>query len=417
MSEVLQSPTHNLSETVARIREEFPILQQQVNGKPVVYLDSAASAQKPQAVIDAVSNCYSSYYANIHRGLYAFSERSTDEYEAVREKVRGFINAPDAREIIFTRGTTEGINLVAATFGRMQVGAGDEVLITAMEHHANIVPWQVLCQQVGATLRVAPISDAGELDLPGFEACLNERTRLVAVVHLSNALGTINPVQELVAMSHARDIPVLVDGAQWAPHQPTDVQALDCDFYVFSAHKIFGPSGVGVLYGKAKHLEVMPPYQTGGDMITRVTFEKSEYAEIPAKFEAGTPNIAGVIGMGVAIDWIQRVGFEVIAAQEQDLLEYATARMGEIPGLTIIGTAAQKAGVLAFTLEDIHPHDIGTLLDQSGVAIRAGHHCTQPLLQRLALPATARASFAVYNTRAEVDILVDAIHNIQNLFR
>ena len=412
----LHAPTHNLAETVARLREEFPILRQQVHGKPVVYLDSAASAQKPQCVIDAVSECYSGYYANVHRGMYAFSERATDVYEAVRDKTRRFINAAESREIIFTGGTTEGINLVAATFGRQRVKAGDEVLITAMEHHSNIVPWQILCEQVGAKLRVAPITDAGELDLAGFEACLNERTRMLAVVHLSNALGTINPVREMIKLAHQRDIPVLVDGAQWAPHLPTDVRELDCDFYAFSSHKIFGPSGVGVLYGKAEHLEAMPPYQSGGDMITRVTFEKTEYAEIPSKFEAGTPNIVGVIGMGAAIDWIQRVGFDTIAAQEQDVLDYATAQVQEIPGLTVIGTAPEKAGVLAFTLEGIHPHDIGTLLDQSGVAIRAGHHCTQPLLQRLRVPATARASFAVYNTREEVDTLVAAIRNVQALF-
>jgi len=412
----LHSPVHNLAETVARLREEFPILCQEVHGKPVVYLDSAASAQKPQCVIDAVNECYSSYYANVHRGMYAFSERSTDAYEAARDKVRGFINAAESREIIFTRGTTEGINLVAASFGRMRVKAGDEVLITALEHHSNIVPWQILCEQVGARLRVAPITDAGELDLAGFEASLNERTRMVAVVHLSNALGTIVPVKTMIQMAHQREIPVLVDGAQWAPHLATDVRDLDCDFYTFSSHKIFGPSGVGVLYGKAEHLEAMPPYQSGGDMITRVTFEKTEYAEIPSKFEAGTPNIAGVIGMGAAIDWIQRVGFDTIAAQEQDVLEYATARVREIPGLTIVGTAPEKAGVLSFTLEGIHPHDIGTLLDQTGVAIRAGHHCAQPLLQRLQVPATARASFAVYNTREEVDTLVAAIRNVQTLF-
>jgi len=412
----LHSPVHNLAETVARLREEFPILCQEVHGKPVVYLDSAASAQKPQCVIDAVNECYSSYYANVHRGMYAFSERSTDAYEAARDKVRGFINAAESREIIFTRGTTEGINLVAASFGRMRVKAGDEVLITALEHHSNIVPWQILCEQVGARLRVAPITDAGELDLAGFEASLNERTRMVAVVHLSNALGTIVPVKMMIQMAHQREIPVLVDGAQWAPHLATDVRDLDCDFYTFSSHKIFGPSGVGVLYGKAEHLEAMPPYQSGGDMITRVTFEKTEYAEIPSKFEAGTPNIAGVIGMGAAIDWIQRVGFDTIAAQEQDVLEYATARVREIPGLTIVGTAPEKAGVLSFTLEGIHPHDIGTLLDQTGVAIRAGHHCAQPLLQRLQVPATARASFAVYNTREEVDTLVAAIRNVQTLF-
>jgi cysteine desulfurase/selenocysteine lyase len=401
---------------VERIRRDFPILHQQIHGKPLVYLDNAASAQKPQAVIDAISECYSRYYANIHRGVHALSERSTAAYEGVREKVRRFVNAASAREIIFTRGTTEAINLVASSFGGMRVGPGDEVLITTMEHHSNIVPWQMLCERRGARLRVAPISDNGELLLDAYERLLNERTRLVAVVHVSNALGTINPVEEMIRLAHAKGIPVLLDGAQAVPHLAVDVQALDCDFYAFSAHKVFGPSGVGVLYGKADLLEAMPPYQGGGDMINLVTFEKTEYADLPNKFEAGTPPIAGVIGLGATLDWVRTVGMDTIAAHEHDLLVYATARLSEIPGLRIMGTARHKAAVVSFTLAGVHPHDIGTILDREGVAIRAGHHCAQPLMQRYGVPATARASFAVYNTHEEVDALVAAIHKVQELF-
>ena len=401
---------------VDRIREDFPILQQKVHGKPLMYLDNAASAQKPQAVIDAVSDCYQRYYANIHRGVHYLSERSTAAYEGSREKARGFLNAAHSREIIFTRGTTEAINLVAATFGRSRVGPGDEVLITTMEHHSNIVPWQMLCEQQGAKLRVVPMTGRGELTPEAYEELLSERTKLVALVHVSNALGTVNPVRAMIHKAHQRGIPVLVDGAQAVPHMAVDVQALDCDFYAFSAHKIYGPSGVGVLYGKAEHLEAMPPYQGGGDMIRLVTFEKTEYAGLPHKFEAGTPNIAGVIGLGAALDWVSAVGFDAIAAHEQDLLDYASARAAEIPGLRLIGTARNKAGVLSFILEGVHPHDIGTILDREGIAIRAGHHCAQPVMQYYGVAATARASFAVYNTRAEVDALIKAIWTVKELF-
>ena len=401
---------------VDRIREDFPILQQKVHGKPLMYLDNAASAQKPRAVIDAVSDCYQRYYANIHRGVHYLSEQSTAAYEGSREKAREFLNAAHSREIIFTRGATEAINLVAASFGRSRVGSGDEVLITTMEHHSNIVPWQMLCEQQGAKLRVVPMTGRGELIPEAYEELLSERTKLVALVHVSNALGTVNPVQEMIRKAHQRSIPVLVDGAQAVPHMAVDVQALDCDFYAFSAHKVYGPSGVGVLYGKAEHLEAMPPYQGGGDMIRLVTFEKTEYADLPHKFEAGTPNIAGVIGLGAALDWVRTVGFDVIAAHEQDLLDYASSLAAEIPGLRLIGTARNKAGVLGFILEGVHPHDIGTILDREGIAIRAGHHCAQPVMQYYGVAATARASFAVYNTRAEVDALIKAIWTVKELF-
>lgn len=398
------------------IRKVFPILQQTIYGKPLVYLDNAASVQKPQVVIDAVSQCYSSYYANIHRGVHSLSERSTAAYEGAREKVRAFLNAESTREVIFVRGTTEAINLVASSFGNSQVGPGDEILITAMEHHSNIVPWQMLCERRGARLRVIPITDSGELIMEEYQRLINERTRMVGVVHLSNALGTLNPVREMIELAHARGIPVLVDGAQAIPHLEVDVQALDCDFYAFSSHKVYGPTGVGVLYGKARFLEAMPPYEGGGDMIRQVTFEKTEYADLPGKFEAGTPNIAGVIGLGAALDWVQETGLEAIMAHERDLLDYATSRMGDIPGLRPIGTAREKAGVLSFVMKGIHPHDIGTILDREGVAIRAGHHCAQPLMQYYGVSATARASFAVYNTREEIDTLVKAIWKVKELF-
>lgn len=401
---------------VAELRREFPILQQRVHGKPLVYLDNAASVQKPQAVIDALSECYSSYYANIHRGVHTLSERSTTAYERAREKVRAFLNAASGREIIFTRGATEGINLVASSFGRSRVKAGDNIVITTMEHHSNIVPWQMLCEERGATLKVIPIDDRGVLDMTAYEQLLDERTRLVAAVHVSNALGTVNPVREIIRLAHERGIPVLLDGAQAVPHLPVDVRELDCDFYVFSGHKIYGPSGVGALYGKAALLEAMPPYQGGGDMISLVTFEKTTYADLPCKFEAGTPNIAGTIGLGVALDWVQRVGLDTIAAHEQALLDYATAQLSEIPGVRLVGTAPEKAGVLSFTLAGVHPHDIGTILDREGVAIRAGHHCAQPVMQRYGVPATARASFAVYNTREEVDALAKAVWKVKELF-
>ncbi|MBL8248840.1 MAG: cysteine desulfurase [Candidatus Competibacter sp.] len=402
---------------LARIRAEFPILRQRVHGKPLIYLDNAASVQKPKAVIDAISECYTGYYANIHRGVHLLSERSTSAYEGAREKVRAFLNAASTQEIIFTRSTTESINLVASSFGGSVVKAGDEIVITGMEHHSNIVPWQMLCERTGATLKVVPFTDAGELILEEYERLLaSGRVKMVAVVHLSNALGTLNPVQTLIGMAHAQGIPVLVDGAQSVPHLAVDVRELDCDFYAFSSHKIYGPSGVGVLYGKQALLEAMPPYQGGGDMIRLVTFEKTEYADLPNKFEAGTPSIADVIGLGAALDWIKAIGLDAIAAHEHALLEHATAQLQAIPGLRIIGTARDKAALASFTLQGVHPHDIGTILDREGVAIRAGHHCAQPVMQRYGVPATARASFAVYNTHDEVDVLVKALFKVKELF-
>ena len=402
---------------LARIRAEFPILSQTMRGQPLVYLDNSASAQKPQAVIDAIVECYTQYYANIHRGVYEFSQRSTEAFEGARETTREFINAASTREIIFTRSATESINLVAASFGRNQVQAGDEVVISAIEHHSNIVPWQMLCQQQNAKLQVIPVDDRGELMLDAYRDLLSNRTRLVAVTHVSNVLGTINPVQEMIQLAHAQGIPVLVDGAQAAPHMALDMQALDVDFYAFTSHKIYGPSGVGVLYGKTKHLQAMPPYQGGGDMIASVSFEEgTEYADLPNKFEAGTPSIADVIGFGAALQWVREIGYEAIGRHEQDLLEYATAQFRQIPGLRIIGQAANKASVISFTLEGVHPHDIGTILDMEGVAVRTGHHCAQPVMNRYGVPATSRASFAVYNTRADVDALVAAIYKVKEMF-
>ncbi len=401
---------------VARIREDFPILRQRIRGKPLVYLDNAATSQKPQVVIDAVTRFYTAENANIHRGVHYLSERATVAYDEAREKVARFLNAHSSREIIFTRGTTEGINLVAQTYGRTHLKPGDDIVITAMEHHSNIVPWQLLCEQAGATLRAAPISNEGELDVGAFERLLGDRTRLVAVVHLSNALGTINPIKRLVALAHARGIPVLVDGAQAAPHLQVDVQDLDCDFFAFSGHKVFGPTGVGVLYGRESLLERMPPYQGGGDMIATVTLQRSTWAPLPAKFEAGTPMIAQVMGLGAALDYVNGVGLDAIAAWEQVLLQYATERVGQIEGIRLIGTAREKASVLSFVLEGVHPHDIGTVLDDAGVAIRAGHHCAQPVMERLGVLATARASFAFYNTRAEIDVLVDGLLTVKKMF-
>jgi len=401
---------------VARIREDFPILRQRIRGKPLVYLDNAATSQKPQVVIDAVTRFYTAENANIHRGVHYLSERATVAYDEAREKVARFLNAHSSREIIFTRGTTEGINLVAQTYGRTHLKPGDDIVITAMEHHSNIVPWQLLCEQTGATLRAAPISNEGELDVGAFERLLGERTRLVAVVHLSNALGTINPIKRLVALAHARGIPVLVDGAQAAPHLQVDVQDLDCDFFAFSGHKVYGPTGVGVLYGRESLLERMPPYQGGGDMIATVTLQRSTWAPLPAKFEAGTPMIAQVMGLGAALDYVNGVGLDAIAAWEQDLLRYATERVSQIEGIRLIGTAREKASVLGFVLEGVHPHDIGTVLDDAGVAIRAGHHCAQPVMERLGVVATARASFAFYNTRAEIDVLVDGLMTVKKMF-
>lgn len=397
---------------VERVRRDFPVLHQKVHGKPLVYLDNAATTQKPLAVIEAIEHYYRHDNSNIHRGVHALSERATEQYEKVRAAAQQFLNAADSKEIIFVRGTTEAINLVAQAYGRTHVGSGDEVLITAMEHHSNIVPWQILCEEKGAKLRVAPINDQGELVLEEFEKLLGPKTRIAAVTHLSNALGTINPIREMVRMAHARNIPVLVDGAQAAPRMRVDVQDLDADFYAISGHKMYGPTGIGVLYGKTKLLEAMPPYQGGGDMIASVSFEKTVYNRLPYKFEAGTPNIADTIGLGAAIDYLEQLGLERIERHEHDLLSYATRQVEAIPGVTVVGTAKEKAGVLSFTMDGIHPHDIGTILDREGIAVRTGHHCAQPVMQRFGIPATARASFGLYNTRQEVDALVAGIHEV-----
>ncbi len=401
---------------VEQIRRDFPILQSKVHGHPLVYLDNAATSQKPQVVMDAIIRYYESENANIHRGVHYLSQLATEEFEKARETVRAFVNASGTKEIIFTRGTTEAINLVAQTYGRVHVGAGDEVLITAMEHHSNIVPWQMLCEEKGAKLRVAPMNDAGELLLDEYEKLLGPRTKIVAVGHVSNALGTINPVQQMIAAAHAHGVPVLVDGAQAVPHLAVDVQALDADFYTFSGHKMYGPTGIGVLYGKAALLEAMPPYQGGGDMISSVTFEKTTYNKLPHKFEAGTPDMAGVAGLKAAIDYMNGIGVAKIAAHEHDLLEYATEVVGSLPGVRLIGTAREKAGVLSFVLDEVHPHDIGTILDQQGIAVRTGHHCAQPVMERFGIPATVRASFAMYNTRGEVDALVRGIGKVHEVF-
>jgi cysteine desulfurase/selenocysteine lyase len=402
---------------VERIRQDFPLLQQRIRGKPLVYLDNAATSQKPQSVIDAVTRFYTSENANIHRGVHYLSERATDAYDQVREKVARFLNARSSREIIFTRGTTEGINLVAQSYGRPALKPGDDIVITAMEHHSNLVPWQLVCEQTGARLRAAPFNDAGELDVEAFERLLSDRTRLVSVLHVSNALGTVNPVKRLIALAHDRGIPVLLDGAQSAPHLGVDVQELDCDFFAFSGHKLFGPTGVGVLFGRESLLEQMPPYQGGGDMIATVTLERSTWAPLPAKFEAGTPMIAQVMGLGAALDYVTELGFDRISSWEQQLLSYATERVIGIEGLRLIGTATRKASILGFTLEGVHPHDIGAILDDSGIAIRAGHHCAQPVMRHFGIPATARASFAFYNTPEEADILANALMEIRRMFR
>lgn len=400
---------------VETIRSDFPILSERVHGRPLVYLDNAATSQKPQMVIDAVANYYRHGNSNIHRGVHLLSQQATEEFEAVRRAVRSFLNARESREIVFVRGATEGINLVAQTYGRQHVGEGDEVLISAMEHHSNIVPWQILCAEKRATLRVAPINDAGELQIDAFEKLFSPRTKIVAIAHVSNALGSINPIQQIIRLAHARNIPVLVDGAQAVPHMPVDVQEMDCDFYVFSGHKIYGPTGIGVLYGKADLLEEMPPYQGGGDMISSVTFEKTTYNKVPHKFEAGTPDIAGVIGLGAAIAYVCSLGLGIIGAHEHDLLTYATDRIGRIPGVRIVGTAKEKAGVLSFVLDNIHPHDVGTILDLEGIAVRTGHHCAQPVMDRFCIPATVRASFAVYNTTQEIDALADGLDKVKEI--
>jgi cysteine desulfurase/selenocysteine lyase len=400
---------------VESVRSDFPILSERIHGHPLVYLDNAATTQKPNAVIDAIVRYYHHTNANIHRGVHLLSERATEEYEAARSKVQSFLHARESREIIFVRGATEGINLVAQTYGRAHIDAGDEVLITAMEHHSNIVPWQILCEEKGATLRVAPINEYGELKLDEFEQLLGPRTKMVAVTHVSNALGSINPIRKIVQMSHIAGAPVLVDGAQAAPHIHVDVQDLDCDFYVFSGHKVYGPTGIGVLYGKAELLEAMPPYQGGGDMISSVTFEKTIYNKIPHKFEAGTPDIAGVIGLGSALSYVEGLGIEKINAYEHELLEYATEQISAVEGVRLVGSAQEKAGVLSFVMEGIHPHDIGTILDREGVAVRTGHHCAQPVMEIFAVPATVRASLGLYNTKDEINALVRGIKKVKEL--
>lgn len=401
---------------VERIRQDFPILGEKVRGKPLVYLDNAATSQKPQVVIDTAHRFLSTYNSNVHRGVHQLSERATEAYEQARQKVQRFINAAESREIIFVRGTTEAINLVAQSYGRERIRAGDEIVISGMEHHSNIVPWQILCEQTGAVLRVVPINDDGELLLDEYVTLLTPRTRLVSVAHVSNALGTINPVREIVRLARRQGVPVLVDGAQAVPHLKVDVRDLDCDFYAFSGHKVFGPTGIGVLYGQARLLEGMPPYQGGGDMIKSVTFEKTVYNDLPYKFEAGTPHIGGVIGLGAAADYLEGVGLDRVAAYEHELLGYATEALSAIPAVRIIGTAKEKASVLSFVVDGVHAHDIGTVLDHEGIAIRAGHHCAMPVMQRFGVPATARASLAFYNTREEIDALVRGIHKVIEMF-
>jgi len=406
----------SISTNIEKIRADFPILNLQVSGKPLVYLDNAASSQMPQMVIDRIVRYQKEEHSNIHRAVHYLSELATKEFEVARVKVQQFINAKEPREVIFTRGTTESINLVMHGYGRSFIGKGDEIILSGLEHHANIVPWQMLAEEKGAKLRVIPMNDAGELLIDQFEALFNEKTKFLALTHVSNALGTINPVKQMVAFAHARGVPVLLDGAQAAPHHALDVQELDCDFYAFSGHKMCGPTGIGVLYGKAHLLEKMQPYQGGGDMILSVTFEKTIYNEIPAKFEAGTPPIMAAIALGAAIDYLQGVGLDKIEAYEQELLEYATKKVSALPGVKIIGTAAKKAAVMSFEIEGVHPHDVGTMLNSEGIAIRTGHHCAQPVMQRFCVPATARASFSFYNTKAEIDKLITGILKVQEMF-
>ena len=401
---------------VARVRKEFPILAREVHGQPLVYLDNAATTQKPRAVIDALVRYYTEHNANIHRGVHYLSEAATQAHENARRTVQRFVNAREAREIVFTRNATEGINLVAQSVGQAHVGEGDEIVITGMEHHSNIVPWQMLCERTGARLKVVPITVEGELVSEEVERLIGPRTKLVAVVHLSNSLGTVNPVERIIELAHQHDAAVLVDGAQSAYHLPIDVQALDCDFYVATGHKLYGPTGIGLLYGKAERLDEMPPYQGGGDMISSVTFEKTTYNELPYKFEAGTPHIAGAIGLAAAIDYLTGVGLDQVAAHERDLLAYGTSALGQVPGLRLVGTAANKASILSFVMDGVHPHDIGTIVDQMGVAIRTGHHCTQPVMDRMGIPATARASLAMYSTRGDIDALVAAVGRAREVF-
>ncbi len=401
---------------VHKIRQDFPILAEQIRGKPLIYFDSAASSQKPNAVIDTISHNYRHDYSNIHRGVHTLSERSTAAYEGARHKVQKFINAASEKEIIFVRGTTEAINLVAQTYGRQNIKSGDEILITWLEHHSNIVPWQLLCEQTGAVLKVAPIDERGEVVVEEFERLLSDKTRLVSVAHMSNALGSINPVKQMIAIAHARNVPVLLDGAQAIPHMAVDVQDLDCEFYAFSGHKLYGPSGIGVLYGKQQLLEAMPPYQGGGEMIRKVSFSGTEYNVLPHKFEAGTPSIADTIGLGAAVDYLTAIGVDRLAAYEHELLNYATQQAKCIAGLRIIGEADNKGSILSFVLDNVHPHDIGTMLDSAGIAIRAGHHCAMPVMDFFQVPATARASFAMYNTKQEIDVLMATIEEIIKVF-
>lgn len=396
-------------------RQDFPILEQKVNGYPLVYFDNAATSQKPRVVIDALSEYYQTINSNIHRGVHHLSQLATDEFEVARRTVQAFINAPHAHEVVFTRGTTESINLIASSFGRRFLKPGDEVLVSEMEHHADIVPWQLICEQQQATLRVLPFDDNGVLKMEELDNLLTDRTKIVAVCHVSNSLGTINPVEEIIRRAHARNIPVLVDGAQAASHVHVDVQALDCDFYCFSGHKMFAPMGVGVMYGKEQWLNEMPPYQGGGEMIKTVTFEKTTFNELPFKFEAGTPAVGDVIGLKTAIDYVNRVGIETIAAQEQELLQYATEQLSSIAGLEIIGNAPHKSAIISFNIKELHPFDIGTLIDQMGIAVRTGHHCTQPIMDHFGIPGTIRASFAFYNTKDEVDLLVKAVRKAQTM--
>ena len=401
---------------VEAIRRDFPILSREVHGRPLVFLDSAASAQKPQAVIDAVTSCYAEEYANIHRGVYFLSQLATEKFEGARRKVQRFLNAPEVREIVFTRSATEAINLVASSYGRKFLKAGDEVILSEIEHHSNIVPWQLLREETGIVIKVAPVDERGALAMDRFRGLLSERTKLVAVTHMSNALGTVLPVREIVRLAHEAGALVLIDGCQAVPHMPVDVAAMDADFYVFSGHKLYGPSGIGVLYGKAELLEKMPPYQGGGDMIVSVSFEKSEWAPIPHKFEAGTPHIAGAIGLGAAIDYVISVGLDRISNHEHALLTLATERLMALPGVTIVGTAPGKGSILSFTVEGVHPHDVGTILDHHGIAVRAGHHCAQPVMDRFKVPATVRASFGMYNTEGEVDALAAGLRHVREIF-
>jgi cysteine desulfurase / selenocysteine lyase len=402
---------------LARVRADFPILRRQARGRPLVYLDNAATTQKPQVVIDAITHYYTDSNANVHRGVHELSEIASEAYEQARRKLAVFFNAPADRQIVFTRNATESINLVAHAYGRSHVGAGDDVVISAMEHHSNIVPWQLLCEEKGARLRVIPMNDRGELLLDEFESLLGDRTKLVSVSHMSNALGTVNPVEEIVTIAHAHGVPVLLDGSQAAYHMPVDVQALNCDFYAATGHKLYGPTGIGVLYAKAEHLEAMPPFLGGGDMISSVTFERSTWNVLPYKFEAGTPHIEGAIGLGVAIDYIQSIGLAQISAHERDLLEYGTAALESIDGVRLIGTARRKASILSFVMDGVHPHDIGTIVDREGVAIRTGHHCAQPVMDRFGIPATARASFAMYNSREDIDALVGALNRVRQVMQ